>query len=464
MSDPSTVGELAAQADGAGGDPWLVVAGLVAVVLLIAANGWFVAMEFSFVAARRTRLADAQRGGDDRSGRALEVLGRLSFMLSGAQLGITVTSLLVGFIAEPSLGRALQPVMGALGVPDGARAGVAFSVGFALATAAQMVFGELAPKNLAIAKPEPVARRLARSTLVFLRVAGPLVAFFDGAANRLLRLLGIEPVEEVGGSVNTEELPHIVEASSEAGSLTGSQAELLRRALDFHERDAGEVMVPWNRVVSVPLGATGDDVLHLLATTRHVRFPIVDEWDEVVGMVHAKDLLGLPLERRGDAAVIDMSRPVLAVPESAGLHRVLAEVRSSASPLAIVVDEHGGTAGVLTIEDLLEELVGEIEDEFDTDIPDEEVVRLGPDRWLVPGDLRLHEVERETDLVLPEGPYDTVAGLVMERLGRIPVTGDAVMVAGLELRVVAMNRRRVVRVELQVHERPELQDGEGREK
>jgi CBS domain containing-hemolysin-like protein len=419
-----------------------VAAGVLLVVALIAANGYFVAAEFSFVAARRTRLADAHQHGDAAAGRALEVLRRLSFMLSGAQLGITVTSLTVGFLAEPTLGRALQPVMGAVGVPEGARAGVALSVGFVLATASQMVFGELAPKNLAIA----------RSTIVYLRLAGPVVHLFDGAANRLLRRLGIEPVEEIVGGVHPDELPWIVDASSAAGSLTGSQAELLLRALEFRERDAGEVMVPWNRVVSAPVDATGADVQQLLASTRHTRFPVVDEWDEVVGMLHAKDLLGVPTERRSEVAVADLSRPVLAVPESAGLHQVLAELRSSSSPMAIVVDEHGATAGVLTIEDLLEELVGEIEDEFDTGSA-VTVVPLGDDRWLVPGDLRLHEIERETDLVLPEGPYDTVAGLVMERLGRVPVVGDRVRVSGVEVRVVAMEHRRVVTVEMQIVDR-----------
>ena len=424
--------------------------GLTAVVLLIAANGVFVAAEFSFVASRRSRLADAYEGGDQRAGTALEVLRRLSFMLSGAQLGITVTSLIVGFIAEPTIGRALQPVVGALGVPEAARPGVALTVGFVLATASQMVFGELAPKNLAIARPERVATRLARVTLLFLRVAAPVVRLFDGAANRLLRLFGIEPVEEIQGSVRADELPLIVDASSAAGSLTSSQADLLRRALDFRERDAGEVMVPWNRVVSITSDARGTDVQRLLATTRHTRYPVVDEWDEVVGMLYAKDLLGVPAEHRADVAVADLSRSVLAVPESAGLHRVLAELRGLSSPMAIVVDEHGATAGVLTIEDLLEELVGDIEDEFDPESP-ATLVRLGPDHWMAPGDLRLHEVERETGLVLPEGPYDTVAGLIMDRLGRIAVVGDRVEVDGVWARVIAMDQRRVVTVELQVH-------------
>lgn len=433
--------------------------GLAAVVSLILANAWFVAGEFAFVAARRSRLAEARSAGDRRADRALEVLGRLSFMLSGAQLGITVTSLVVGFIAEPTLGAALQPVVGWFGVSEAARPGIALTVGFILATVVQMVIGELAPKNLAIARPEPVALSLARSTLIYLTLARPIIRLFDGAANRLLRAVGIEPVEELHGSVQAEELPLIVEASSAAGSLSATQADLLNRALEFRELDAREVMVPWNRVVSIPSRAVGADLQGLLDTTRHMRFPIVDELDEVVGMVHAKDLLGVPPARRAEVAVADLSRPVLAVPESADLHRVLAELRDSASPMAIVVDEHGGTAGVLTIEDLVEELVGDIDDEFDDVGVAPGATCLAPGHWRLAGDLRLHEVEREIGVELPEGPYDTIAGFVLDRLGRIPVAGEVVVDAGVEVRIVEMDERRVDTVELLIA----LVDGSGDE-
>lgn len=433
----------------------LTALGLAAVVALIAGNAYFVAGEFAYVAARRGRLVDAQEQGDKRAPRALQVLGRLSFMLSGAQLGITVTSLVVGFIAEPTIGAALEPVVGWFGVSESAQGGVALTVGFVLATGAQMVFGELAPKNLAIARPEPIALALARSTLLFLTVARPVIRLFDGAANGLLRRIGIEPVEELHGGVHADELPLIVDASSAAGSLTETQADLLRRALEFRELDAREVMVPWNRVVTIRAASTGSDLQGLLDTTRHMRFPIVDEIGEVVGMVHAKDLLGVPVERRAEVTITDLSRPVLAVPESADLHRVLAELRGSASPMAIVVDEHGGTAGVLTIEDLVEELVGDIDDEFDV-VEQPGPVALGSDHWRLPGDLRLHEVERETGVEIPEGPYDTVAGFVMDQLGRIPEVGDAVRAAGLEVEVVAMDERRVQTVDLRI--RPEADD------
>lgn len=427
----------------------LTALGVLAVLALIAANAWFVAAEFAYVATRRGRLVDAGEKGDRRAPHALEVLGRLSFMLSGAQLGITVTSLVVGFIAEPTLGAALQPVVGWFGVSEAARPGIALTVGFILATAAQMVFGELAPKNLAIARPEPVALSLARGIRVFLKAAGPVIRLFDGAANRLLRLIGIEPVEELHGGVHPEELPLIVDASSAAGSLSTSQADLVRRALEFRELDAREVMVPWNRVVTIGASASGSDLQDLLDESRHMRFPVVNEVGEVVAMVHAKDLLGIPVDRRHEVALTDLSRPVLAVPESADLHRVLAELRESASPMAIVVDEHGGTAGVLTIEDLVEELVGDIGDEFDVD-EGPVLVALDDGAWRIPGDLRLHEVEREIGVEIPEGPYDTVAGFVMDKLGRIPDVGDQVEDAGLAAEVVEMDDRRVLTVDLRI--------------
>lgn len=438
----------------------LTALGIAAVVALILANAYFVAGEFAFVAARRGRLVEAGERGDKRASRALAVLSQLSFMLSGAQLGITVTSLVVGFIAQPTIGAALEPVVGLLGVSESARPGIALTVAFVLATATQMVIGELAPKNLAIARPEPVALALARSTALFLRVARPVIRLFDGAANRLLRRVGIEPVEELHGSVHAEELPLIVDASSAAGSLSESQADLLRRALEFRELDAREVMVPWNRVVTIPADAAGSDLQALLDTTRHMRFPIVDEVGEVVGMVHAKDLLGVQVDRRAEIAITDLSRPVLAVPESADLHRVLAELRDSSSPMAIVVDEHGATAGVLTIEDLVEELVGDIGDEFD--VEDEPgLILVDHAHWRVPGELRLHEVEREIGVEIPEGPYDTIAGFVMDQLGRIPEVGDQVVSAGLELHVVAMDERRVRTLELVICEPGDAGDGAG---
>lgn len=421
--------------------------GVAAVIALIAVNAYFVAAEFSYVAAWKGRLVDAGELGDTRALRALDVLGELSFMLSGAQLGITVSSLVLGFIAEPTLGKALQPVVGALGVSVSLQSAVALAVGFVLATVAQMVFGELAPKNLAIAKPEPVALALARSLWLYQRIAAPVIRFFDNSANRLLRMVGIEPVATLKNAVATDELPLIVDASSQAGSLTPEEAERFKRAIEFPSLDAREVMVPWNQVITVSAQGVGRDLQHLLATTRLMRFPVVDEADEVVGLVHGKDLLAVDIERRFDVRLIDLARPAVAVPESADLPQVLRELRRSTSAMAIVVDEHGGTAGILTIEDILEELVGEIEDEFDI-TPSPQAYSIGPHHWRLPGDMRLHEVERATDVVLEPGPYDTVAGYLIHALGRIPEEGDSVDIPGLRLSVVEMQERRVLTVEL----------------
>ena len=232
-------------------DGLLTALGLVAVVLLIAANGYFVAAEFAYVASRRSKFAEGAEDGDKKSIRALAVHKRLSFMLSGAQLGITVTSLVLGFIARPAIAGAIEPVLEAVGVGANASFGVSLVIAFVLATIAQMVFGELAPKNLAIAKPEPVARAVAGSTLLFMKVAGPVIRLFDGSANRLLKVFGIEPVEELHGAVSTEELDLIVDSSAESGHLTVLQAGLLERAIDFAELEASDAMVAWNKVVTI---------------------------------------------------------------------------------------------------------------------------------------------------------------------------------------------------------------------
>ncbi len=424
----------------------LTALGILGVVALIAANGYFVAGEFAFVASRKSTLVadadDEQRG----AGRALTVLERLSFMLSGAQLGITVTSLVLGYVAEPVLADALEPLLDTLGVPESGRSGIALLIAFILATMAQMVFGELAPKNLAIAKPEPVARWLASSTLLYLRVAGPIIRLFDGAANRLLRLVGVEPVEELSSAVSTEELDLIVDSSAESGHLTQAQASLLDRAIDFGELEASDAMVSWNRVVTIERSATAADLRDRMAT-RHSRFPVIDADGDVCGVVHAKDLLGVPRGAYETTKIDQLVIEVLAVPESARLGVVLAELRDHATEMAIVIDEYGAPAGVVTLEDIVEELVGEIEDEYDpgaTEVP----VQVSDGVWAVAATVRPDEIERMTGIDLPDGEYDTVAGLVLDRLERMAEVGDAVEVNGATIEVVDVDGFAIQRVTL----------------
>ena len=426
----------------------LTALGLLGVVALIAANGYFVAVEFAFVAARRSRFLGQAEDGDRKSKRAIEVHKRLSFMLSGAQLGITVTTLLVGFIAEPAIASVIEPVLVAVGVPESATFGISLTLALILATMGQMVFGELAPKNLAIAKPEPVARALGSSMWWFLRIAGPVIRLFDGAANRLLRLVGVEPVEELRGAVSTEELDLIVDSSAESGHLTESQAALLERAIDFGELEASDAMVPWNRVVTIDVDATAADLRDLMAST-HSRFPVVDADGQVQGIVHAKDLLGVGRSVYETTPVSQLFHEILAVPEAAGLNVVLAELRSRATEMAIVIDEYGGPAGVVTLEDVVEELVGDIEDEYDPSAPGDHV-ETEPGVWSVAASSRPDEIERITGLDLPDGEYDTVAGLVLDRLERIPEAGDSFIVDGVLIEVLEVDGFAIERVELRV--------------
>jgi CBS domain containing-hemolysin-like protein len=323
-----------------------------------------------------------------------------------------------------------------------------------LATVSQMVFGELAPKNLAIAKPEQVARAVAPTTWLFMRVAGPVIRLFDNSANRLLRLLGIEPVEELHGAVSAQELDLIVDTSAESGHLSSKQAALLDRAIDFAELEASDAMVPWNRVVTIGADANAADLRDLMASA-HSRFPVVDDEGGIEGVVHAKDLLGVPVDRLHETPVRTLSHDVLVVPEAAGLRTVLRELRAHSTEMAVVIDEYGGPAGVVTLEDVVEELVGDIGDEYDE--PDAaEPHEVEPGVWLVPAGWRVDEIERVTGLQLPEGDYDTVAGLVLERLERIPEAGDSVVVAGVHIEVVALEEWAITELRLHV-----AHDGDG---
>ena len=426
----------------------IIALGLLGVVLLIAANGYFVAAEFAYVASRRAKFVEAAEEGDRKSKRAIQVHKRLSFMLSGAQLGITVTSLVLGFIAEPAIAGALEPVLDAVGVGESARFGIAIVLAFVFATVAQMVFGELAPKNLAIAKPEAVARSVAGSTLVFMKVAGPLIRLFDGSANRLLRVLGIEPVEELHGSVSTDELDFIVDSSAESGQLTVSQASLLERAIDFGDLEASDAMVSWNRVVMIGASATAADLRDLMSS-HHSRFPVVDESGKVVGLVHAKDLLGVDRNSYADTPIEGLLHDVLVVPEAAGLNVVLTELQSHSTEMAVVIDEYGAPAGVVTLEDLVEELVGEIEDEYDPALPGE-YLEVEPGIWSIAAISRPDEIQRFTGFALPDGEYDTVAGLVLDRIERIAEVGDNVVVDGIRIEVLDVEEFAITQVLLQL--------------
>ncbi|MEV6690757.1 hemolysin family protein [Micromonospora sp. NPDC051196] len=402
----------------------LILVGLLLIIVLTVATGYFVAQEFGYVAVDRGKLKQRAAEGDQASARALEVTARLSFMLSGAQLGITVTALLVGYVAEPYLGAGLAELLGVAGVSTGVTLPLSVVLALLIATVVQMVVGELAPKNLAIARPEPVARALARSTLFYMALAGPLIKLFDRAAVRLLRRVGIEPIEELPSGATPEDLEQIIAESRMEGHLDAEMSELLDRGLDFRQLTAGEVMVPRVDVHAVRADEMISRVVELLDTGRS-RFPVrgAEGVDDLVGVVGISDVLRVPPAQRATTPVGTVAVPPLLVPETLPLPTVLDRLRSGHRQLACVVDEYGGFAGVITLEDIAEELVGPIRDEDDP--PERAPARQDDGSWVVPARWRIDEVADSTGIALPEHPeYDTLSGLVMRELGRVPEVGD----------------------------------------
>ncbi|MEU7710445.1 hemolysin family protein [Micromonospora chalcea] len=402
----------------------LILVGLLLITVLTAATGYFVAQEFGYVAVDRGKLKQLADGGDRAASRALEVTARLSFMLSGAQLGITVTALLVGYVAEPFLGAGLADLLGLTGISSTVALPLSVALALVIATVVQMVLGELAPKNLAIARAESLARALSRSTLMYLKIAGPLITLFDRAAVRLLRRIGIEPIEELPSGATPQDLEQIIAESREEGHLDAEMSDLLDRGLDFRELTAGEAMVPRVDVHTVRADEPVSRIVELL-DTGHSRFPVsgAEGVDDLIGVVGIADVLGVPPAQRATTRVDAVAVPPLLVPETLPLPTVLDRLRSGHRQLACVVDEYGGFAGVITLEDLAEELVGPIRDEDDP--PDRAAARQEDGSWVVPARWRIDEVADSTGIELPEAPeYDTLSGLVMRELGRVPEVGD----------------------------------------
>lgn len=372
----------------------------------------------------RSRLKVGANAGNRGATRALAVTRRTSFMLSGAQLGITVTGLLVGYVAGPLIGESLGEGLGGVGIPTGVGIAVGTVLALLFSTFVQMVFGELFPKNLAIARPEPVALWLATSTTLYLKAFGWLIHIFDKASNVLLRFLGIEPVHDIEHSATVRDLEHIVADSRESGDLPPELSVLLDRIIDFPERNVEHAMIPRARVDVVRTDDTFARVRELMST-GHSRYPVLDDDDQVVGVVHLQDVLA---GGQGEAApVTSTMRPAVMVPTSMTLPDGVRTLSASKNQLACVVDEYGGFAGVLTLEDLAEELVGEITDEHDPQTPDRAPVD-DDGRWVMAGDVHIDEVERAVGHDLPQGDYETIAGLVIATHGSLPDVGTRVVV------------------------------------
>jgi CBS domain containing-hemolysin-like protein len=421
-----------------------------AAFLLILANGFFVAAEFGLVTVERPEAEQAAAGGDRRAHKVVGALKELSFQLSGTQLGITITSLVVGMLAEPALAEVLRAPFIAIGVPEGVVSGVTVVFGMLLASAMQMVIGELVPKNWAVSRPMQVARFVAGPQHAFSRLFRPVIAGLNGVANRLVRALGVEPAEELASARTPGELVSLARHSARAGALEQDTADLFVRTLSLAGLTAENVMTPRVKVSALQSSATAEDVVNLTRATGLSRFPVYRERiDEIVGMVHLKDALAVPAQERLRTPVGTIAKAPLLVPETLPVQPLLARLRSE-QPIAVVVDEYGGTAGVVTLEDIVEELVGEVRDEHDghdllelAAAPPED----GRPAWDVDGGCRVDLLQR-MGIEVPEGPYETVAGLVADLLGRIPASGDKAELPGWRLSVRQVGHYRAERVRL----------------
>ncbi|WP_295780241.1 hemolysin family protein [uncultured Microbacterium sp.] len=397
--------------------------GIIVTLAIIVACGFFVAQEFAYMSVDRARLAARAEKGDAQAKRVLAITKRTSFMLSGAQLGITVTGLLIGYVAEPLIGESIGTLLGGVGVDPAVSVLIGTVGALLLATVVTMIFGELYPKNLAIASPEPLARALAVPTRIYLLLFGWLITVFDVAANALLRLLRIEPLEDVDESATARDLEAIIEESRVSGDLPDDLSMIIDRILDFPQRDVEHAMVPRSQVGSVTPDTTVGEVRALMAT-GHTRYPVIGDEDSPVGVVELIDILR---ERPADdAPVAAVMRAAVVIPTSMLLPVALDRMRRSRNELACVVDEYGNFDGILTIEDLTEEVIGELSDEHDAEVT--EVAAVGDDAWNVPGDLHLDELERQIGHDLAESDVETVAGLVIDAHGDLPPVGAVVRI------------------------------------
>ncbi|TQM45485.1 hemolysin family protein [Pseudonocardia cypriaca] len=435
----------------------LSVLGLVAVAALTLGTAISVASEFALTALERSQVDAHVAEVGDRRARAVQRAHRsLSFQLSGSQLGITVTTLVTGYIAEPAIASLFRPGLEAMGFSPGLAAGTATVLSLLLATTLSMVFGELVPKNLAIAGPLRTARAVVWLQSGFAHAFRWLINGLNSAANSVVRRLGVEPAEELRSARSARELSSLVRSSAEHGTLDAGTATLLDRSLRFTDRVAEDLMTPRVRVESLDADATVADMIALARRSGFSRFPVHNsDPDAVLGVVHVKQAFGIDPADRGSAKVGELVQEVPTVPGSLDGDELLTRLRSSGLQLAVVVDEYGGTAGIVTLEDLVEEIVGDVRDEHDR--AEQSTVRpLGRDSWVVSGLLRGDEVADAIGFQMPPGAYETLAGLVLTRLGRIPDVGEEVTVDGWRLTVLRRDRNRVAELRLA---RPVAEEG-----
>jgi CBS domain containing-hemolysin-like protein len=419
------------------------------VFLLVLTNAFFVAAEFSLIAVRRSRIDEMVAAGNSGAKRVQDALQHLDRYIAGTQLGITIASLALGWVGEPAIAFLVDKVTWMLGwslAPSATHSAAGLMISFLVLTFLHIVLGELAPKSLALVQPENVSRIVAAPLMLFSRLMSPLIWFFNGTANALLRLFGIRPTSEAQ-SHSPEELRLLVMQARAHGTLDESDSAMLAGVFDFHHKKARDVMRPRTEIVAVDIDATEEEVWTILRHERYSRYPVIREsLDDVVGVFLAKDLWlhpgGTPFSL---AAFV---REPLYVPDSRPAERVLDDLRRTRAHMAVVLDEYGGTAGILTMEDLIEEVIGDISDEYDfasrTAVETDGVLELD-------GTMSLIDVRSDHRVQIPDGDWTTLGGYAFAQLGRLPRMGDRVAVPGGEMEVIAMDGRRIAA--LRIHRR-----------
>jgi CBS domain containing-hemolysin-like protein len=415
-------------------------------VVLTIGTGFFVASEFSLINLERTELERRRDQGERGLSPSIRALKRSSTHLSSAQIGITVTTMLTGFLAEPSLAKLLEPSLAFLNLEESTLEGITIALSLVLATVFSFLVGELIPKNLAISLPLPVNKAVVRFQLAFSFIFGWLVWLLNSTGNAIVRSLGIEPKEELSSSRTAEELSSLVQRSASLGALEQRTADLISKTLELSQLTAAEVMTPRTKLTSLDASATVQDVISLSHSSGFSRFPVfTGSTDDVDGIVHVKAAASVPREKRSTVPATALMVEPFRVPETMSLEKLMGVLRSHGLQLAIVVDEYGGTAGIVTLEDLIEELVGELGDEHDR--AKLEITGGKDQSYSFPGMYRPDELLEKLAIKVPEdGSYETVAGYLMARLGRVAAVGDEVEIDGGVLRVERMDGRRVDRI------------------
>jgi CBS domain containing-hemolysin-like protein len=413
--------------------------------LLTIGTGIFVASEFSMINLERNELEARASRGEKNLGPSIRALRKTSTHLSGAQLGITLTTMLTGFLAEPALTHLFAPVLAKLGLASTVVDGFALAVGMFIATLFSTLIGELVPKKLALTLPLETNKFVVRIQISFTWITGWMLVALNTVGNGIVRLFGIEPKEELSSSRTADELSSLVRRSAMMGALDAQTATLLTKTLALSQLTAADVMTPRPRMFTVDRDQSVEDLVALTNKTGHSRFPVIDgDSDSVLGIAHVKQAASVPREKRAEVPVGAILVEAMRVPETMGLEALMVELRAKGLQLAIVVDEYGGTAGLVTLEDLVEELVGELADEHDR--AKAGIIRGVNESVIFPGMTRPDELAEMAIKVPDDGAYETVGGFIMSELGRIPLRGDQIQIENGVLKVERMDGRRVDRV------------------